>query len=158
MATGLGTHSQMVKHQWPCGPLNVMKTQLWGRRSWPGYDCPPSSGECFRRCPTWGLVGRGGRRGGRRCPWRSWMLRVAARSHRATRAANARARQLPAVHHLIGGLLGPAQDLAEYRVLIDRGLGQRLVAEDADRFALVQDPLRAGPQQVLHAHLPFLDA
>ena len=55
-------------------------------------------------------------------------------------------------------MLGPAQDLAEYRVLIDGGLGQRLVAEDAYRFALVQDTLGAGPQQVLHANLPFLDA
>jgi hypothetical protein len=60
------TRCSCYLHAWPCGPPNVMKTK-WraanlgrsrllagsGRLTGGcGQDCPPSSGECFRRCPT----------------------------------------------------------------------------------------------------------
>src|ERR1019366_9388375 len=90
---------------------------------------------------------------------RSWRMVVAAHTGLATaRAAGDRARQRRAVHNFIHGLLGPLQNLAEYRILIDRGHCQRLVPEDANRFALVQDAFRTGFEQVLHSNLPLLDA
>src|SRR5580658_1748907 len=82
------------------------------------------------------------------------------RNRANARRADARAarQRSPPINNFIRSLLGPAQHLADYRTLVDIGLGQRLVLVDANGFALVQNALGPRLQQVLHSHLPLLDA